>query len=192
MRTAVVPSQATDVLCLPCPRRKRGLERRPLGPGMTLAPTQIGWREEELREHICLWMSRHWPCVFGTSNSIWAQEAQVENKCVGFIACKHRGRGTRHHVGKTDQMDLCQWRKQCLGIKLRGAIKRWETGDTHSRDTHLLLFNHSRVEQESLWPSASLSTSIFKRQEEPRENRAGSDCSVTASASICSWRLGAL
>lgn len=94
------------------PKRKRGLKRRPLSPGITLAPTQIGWREVELAEHIWVWMSKHWPYIFGTSNGISAQVDQVEDKCLGFIACKHRGRGTRHYAGNTEQMDLCQSRKQ--------------------------------------------------------------------------------
>lgn len=195
-RAAVVPSQATDDPACRAREEEGGWNRgrrRPLGPGITLAPAQAGWREEELREHICLWMSRHWPYVFGTSNGILAQVPQVEDKCLGFTAHKHRGRWTRHHVGTTQQMDLCQSHKQWLEIKLRGAIKRWETGDTHSRDTHLLLlFNHSRVQRQSLWPSASLSTSIFNRQEEPRENRADGHCSLTAGASICSWWRHAL
>lgn len=38
-RTAVVLSQATDVLCLP--GKKKPFRRRLLGPGITLAPTPV-------------------------------------------------------------------------------------------------------------------------------------------------------
>lgn len=151
MRTAVAPSQATDVLCLPYPRRKRQLKRQPLGPGITLTPTRIGWREEELAEHICLRMSKHWPYIFGTSNGISAQVDQVEDKCLGFIACKHRGRGTRHHAGNTE-------RKQCLGIKLRRCYK--EMRDTAGALIYFYLntqeFNRSRLDPVPHYQPASL------------------------------------
>lgn len=190
MRTAVVPSQATDVLCLPCPGRKRGLEgdhlaRELLSHRHDLADVKKSYASTlacECRgtDHTFLVLQMAFQpkwCKWRTSVSVLLHAS---------IEAEERGMLARHNKW------IYARRKQCFGIKLRGAIKRWETGDTHSRDTHLLLFNHSRVQQESLWPSAWLSTSIFKRQEEPCESGADSDCSLTVGASICSWRLGAL
>lgn len=86
--------------CLPCPGRKRGLE------GDHLARELLSHQDELADEKKSYESTFACECRGTLTIRFWhfkwhfSPSGASGDKRLGFVACKHSGRGMRHHVGK--------------------------------------------------------------------------------------------